>query len=102
MGLRPLVPRGDPERFLLLVSHGAGGVDQDSTAFSPLLPTSLWLLLVSLWRIFSARVQVILRDRCSVSHGSFGMPMGVNSGSSVLPSCPQHQYTSFHCSTVVS
>ena len=27
---------------------------------------------------------------------------GVSSGSSVLPSCPQHQGTSFHCSTVVS
>ena len=56
MGLRPLVPWGDPERFLLLVSHGAGGVGQDSTACSPLLPTSLWLLLVLLWRIFSASV----------------------------------------------
>ena len=63
-------------RFLLLVSHGAGGVGRDSTAFSPLLPSSLWLLLVSLWRIFSASVQVILRDSCSVSHGNFSMPMG--------------------------
>ena len=33
-------------------------------------------LYLCLWRIFSASVQVILRDSCSVSHGNFSMPMG--------------------------
>ena len=74
--LRPLAPWGEPlwlwySSCLWFADPGVWVLD-----IPYLCPSYLSSLCSWLWKIFSASLQVVLMDSCSVSSYNFGVPMG--------------------------
>ena len=78
-GLGSLMWDSDPSllgRFLPLVDHLPRAVGLECTVHTPFLPSYCGSFLELLWKLFSATLQFVLIESCSVNGCNFRVPMG--------------------------